>query len=154
VDEEMMRRLEQQQQMERNKEELVSVKSNAQEVNRKLEAQRQRMRDIEQELTNAKSYLNNCVNHASESKQVVAISKMLYCLISAGECSQDIERTKREASSLPSAYGPRMAAFKAEIDKAASKGVFKQKPIGPIGLEVLNLAFFFVINILLYHGYR
>jgi len=70
VDEEMMRRLEQQQQMERNKEELVSVKSNAQEVNRKLEAQRQRMRDIEQELANAKSYFNNCVNHASESKVV------------------------------------------------------------------------------------
>jgi hypothetical protein len=67
VDEEMMRRLEQQQQMERNKEELVSVKSNAQEVSRKLEAQRQRMRDIEQELANARSYLNNTVNQASES---------------------------------------------------------------------------------------
>jgi hypothetical protein len=52
----------------------------------------------------------------------------------------EIERTRREASSLPSAYGPKMAAFKAEIDKAASKGAFKHKPIGPIGLEVLGFA--------------
>jgi hypothetical protein len=69
MDEEMMRRLEQQQQMERNKEELVSVKSNAQEVSRKLETQRQRMRDIEQELANARSYLSNTINQASESNK-------------------------------------------------------------------------------------
>jgi hypothetical protein len=69
MDEEMKRRLEQQQQMERNKEELVSVKSNAQEVSRKLETQRQRMRDIEQELANARSYLSNTINQASESNK-------------------------------------------------------------------------------------
>jgi uncharacterized protein YoxC len=68
MDEEMMRRLEQQQQMERNKEELVSVKAEVHEIGRKLEEQRQHMRDIEQELANARSYMNNCINHASESK--------------------------------------------------------------------------------------
>jgi hypothetical protein len=62
-----MRRLEQQQQMERNKEELESIKSSAKRVSDKLEEQRQLMRNIEQELANARNYLSNCANQASES---------------------------------------------------------------------------------------
>jgi len=48
---------------------------------------------------------------------------------------------RKEAFSLPPAYGHRMAEFRAQIDKAASQGRFKKKPIGPIGLEVLTFFF-------------
>jgi hypothetical protein len=63
---------------------------------------------------------------------------------------QDLDRSKREASSLPPAYGSRMTELKAEIDRAAARGAFKHKPIGPIGLEVLLFCNFHILLLLSY----
>lgn len=130
-----MRRLEQQQQMERNKEELVSVKSSNSNVGNKLEEQKQHMRNIEQELANARSYLNNCANQASELIKINLSSGLKKDNCLQRSAAWKLRGPSGRLPAFPLPMGPEWLHSKVKLTKLLP-GVFSSKSLlDPLALR-------------------
>ncbi|XP_059474031.1 structural maintenance of chromosomes protein 6 [Neocloeon triangulifer] len=119
ADEELRKRAKEQEEMERNKVQLSEVKNELRPLLVKVDEGRQRLRDLQQQLAAAKEHHQSALNEQRQAEQ-----------------NFDRVRRQSDVSIIPPAYGNRMPDLLREVDKAAERGLFKHKPIGPIGMHL------------------